>query len=478
MIAGSVLPQSPSALARLTARRHRRVLVASAVTLSTTAVLLGLIVFTRWRGSQAVRSDTRTVAAQTAQQLVRALQSRRGTLTFIRDTLDRPPGMGTPQLEAMGASAVDHTLHLVAIGLVRDGQAPIWWTAAPQRSQRGLEDLNRVIAARAKLRGAWRVPSTFVTTAEAGPALVMLEPLRSSAYRQSAVVGVLALQPLLEYFFSTQLAERYPVRLLDEERVLYQDARWRPEDAGRGPPIERAPIALDAARWTLEIQPGQLRVVQALSWFTVLLIGLSMIAGLGVTAIVWILAARNWLLRRAVERRTAALRRASHRLRQMAITDELTGLYNRRFFMSRWEWEFERAKRYQRPLACLMVDVNGFKEVNDRLGHAAGDQLLKRVAEELKKRLRHSDILARFGGDEFIIALPETTVEQADAVADKLRTLRLPAGEPPAMRLPPLTLGVGMSRLIRADETSQKLLEEADASLYADKRRLKSHAPS
>ena len=471
-MAVDTLPQTLARLPRRPSARPRRILAAAVVTLFTTAALLGLIVFTRWRGAQAVQSDTRSVAAQTAQQLVRSLQSRRGTLTFLRDTLDRRPLMELPQLEAMGASAADHTRHLLGVGGIRPGYPPVWWAAPEALGSREQAQLIRALGARTKMRGVWRVPSTFVVSADGRALLVMLEPQRSSAFGQSAVVGVFDLGPLLDDFMDTNLTGRYPAQVLDGDRLLFRSPRWQPLSDGQQPPVERAAIAMDAARWTLEMQPGRLRVVQTLSWVTILLIAFSVIAGLGVTAIVWILATRNWLLRRAVERRTAALRRASQRLRQMAITDELTGLYNRRFFLNRWEWEFERAKRYQRPLACLMVDVNGFKEVNDRLGHAAGDALLRRISDELKQRLRQSDILARFGGDEFIVALPETTVDQAEAVAEKLRDIRIPSG---AARVPAVTISVGMSRLGRDDETSQELLEAADESLYAEKRRVKSY---
>ena len=93
-------------MVRLSARRHRRILFASIVTLAISVVLLGLIGAIRWRGRQAVRSDTGTVIAQTGQQLVRSLQSRRGTLTFLRDTLSRQPDLSAGPLEAMGGSAV------------------------------------------------------------------------------------------------------------------------------------------------------------------------------------------------------------------------------------------------------------------------------------------------------------------------------------------------------------------------------------
>ena len=233
-------------------------------------------------------------------------------------------------------------------------------------------------------------------------------------------------------------------------------------------------MAVDSARWTLQMQPGSSRVTQALSWFNMLLISLSLIAGIGVTVIVWLLATRAWILQRAVARRTAALRRTLKRLRQMAITDELTGLHNRRFFLDRWTWECDRAKRYQRPLACLIIDVNGFKQVNDQLGHPAGDLVLKHVAQELKTALRQADILARFGGDEFVIALPETSLEQAEAVAEKLRQVSIPVPEGVARRLSPISLSVGLSLVEQEDDSPQEILQAADQSLYASKRHRKS----
>jgi diguanylate cyclase (GGDEF)-like protein len=221
------------------------------------------------------------------------------------------------------------------------------------------------------------------------------------------------------------------------------------------------------------MQPGSTPVVQTLSWLNALVVGVGVIAGAGITVIVWILAARTWILQRAVARRTAALRRATERLRELSIRDELTGLYNRRFFLERLEWECDRARRYQRPFACLMIDLNGFKQVNDKLGHQAGDFVLKRVAQELSLALRQSDILARFGGDEFAIALPETTAAQAEAVADKLRSVHIDAPDGAARGVPSVTLSVGMSRLSPDRDRASELLEEADRSLYTWKARIK-----
>ena len=439
--------------------------------------MLGLIGFARWQGRQAVRNDTRVAVAQISEQLLRTLQSRRGTLTLLRDTLNRQPTIGAPELSAMGDSAVQHTRHLLGVGLLRGMQPPTWWSKTAQLSETEVAQINRAVIQRAKLRGIWRVPSTFVTDAKTQrPVLVMFEPLRTPALRQTAVIGVFDVKSLLEDFFSSGLPQSYPVQLFDGPTLLFRSADWTAGTQERQVVVEEFPIRLDAARWTIQIQPGSAVVVQTLSWLNVLLIGLGIVAVLGITVIVWILAARTWILQRAVARRTAALRRALKRVRQLAITDELTGLYNRRFFLKRLTWEWDRAKRYRRPLACLMIDVNSFKQVNDRLGHAAGDVVLRQVAQELKALLRQSDILARVGGDEFVIALPETTYEQPALVAEKLRKLSITIPQPSGRPSPTVSLSVGISHVEQQDGGFADILEAADKSLYAYKRRIKALA--
>jgi len=456
---------------RLTGLRYRRWLIACVVTILISGSLLALIGFARWHGHRALETDTRSIVSQTAQQLVRALSSRRGTLTLIRDTLNRRSDLTWPQLRAMGLSATAHTRHLIGTGLVRAETPPEWWSGPAGLAPSDAASLTRAITQRVKRPGTWQVPSAFATrTKTQRTLLVMLEPLRGASHRRSAVFGVFDVKALLEDFFTSSLSQRHPVQLSDGEVVLYRSKDWLAATAESRPIIEERPLAVDTARWTLQMQPGSTHVIQTLSWFNILLIGLSAVAGVGVTIIVWLLATRTWFLQRAVTRRTAALRRTLKRLRQMTITDELTGLHNRRFFLNRWEWECERAKRYQRPLACLMVDVNGFKQVNDRLGHYAGDLVLKQVAEELKTALRQSDILARFGGDEFIIALPETSFAQASAVAEKLRQVSIPVSGGTERRLPPVRLSVGISRIEQNDESPLDILQAADQSLYASKR--------
>ena len=117
----------------------------------------------------------------------------------------------------------------------------------------------------------------------------------------------------------------------------------------------------------------------------------------------------------------SSLRDAFNHERQLARTDQLTGLANSRSFGELAEFELLRARRYGRPLSILYIDLDGFKSINDSLGHAAGDVVLQRAASALRESLRRTDIVARLGGDEFVVLLPETGTEQADIVIGKVQ---------------------------------------------------------
>ena len=109
------------------------------------------------------------------------------------------------------------------------------------------------------------------------------------------------------------------------------------------------------------------------------------------------------------------------KLREFAITDELTGLFNRRHFVETGSNELSRAKRYFRPVSVIMMDIDYFKKINDTYGHSAGDIVLKEVSAECFTRLRNDDLPARWGGEEFILMLPETKAEDAQLIAERLR---------------------------------------------------------
>ncbi|MFZ5774154.1 MAG: diguanylate cyclase [Thermodesulfobacteriota bacterium] len=117
------------------------------------------------------------------------------------------------------------------------------------------------------------------------------------------------------------------------------------------------------------------------------------------------------------------LEQAQERIKQMAITDELTGLYNRRYFFDRFEAEMARSIRNGHHLSCLLLDLDHFKTINDTHGHLAGDAVLRAIGRLLRKSSRGSDVVARYGGEEFVLLLPECGRECVAAAAEKLRRL-------------------------------------------------------
>ncbi|MEM1409284.1 MAG: diguanylate cyclase, partial [Pseudomonadota bacterium] len=154
---------------------------------------------------------------------------------------------------------------------------------------------------------------------------------------------------------------------------------------------------------------------------------------------------------------------------EMAILDQLTGLYNRRFLASQGVRLIEEAQGKDIPMACLMVDIDHFKKVNDTLGHDAGDEVLKEVAGRLTTSVRGSDLACRTGGEEFAVLMPRTPPESAQEIADRI--LHSVAGEP--VRLDggtslDVTVSIGCSMLTNAD-TLASVLKRADQALYKSK---------
>lgn len=119
-----------------------------------------------------------------------------------------------------------------------------------------------------------------------------------------------------------------------------------------------------------------------------------------------------------VSREVTERRRLAAELRNLAVTDPLTGVFNRRHFLEELQREVSRCNRHACPFALIMLDIDHFKEVNDRFGHEAGDRVLKEVTEMIRQRIRSSDLLARWGGEEFLILLPDTGVQPAVTLAE------------------------------------------------------------
>jgi len=159
------------------------------------------------------------------------------------------------------------------------------------------------------------------------------------------------------------------------------------------------------------------------------------------------------------------------RTRELSITDELTGLHNRRHFYQVLESEQYRTKRYGRSFSLAMLDLDGFKEYNDRFGHASGDGVLQSFAQTLKSSSRKSDISFRYGGDEFTVILPATDTNRAKQIIDRIRAKWLQTAEAqyPAVE-PPLKFSAGIAQFPKDAETGDGLVFLADSALYFAKR--------
>jgi diguanylate cyclase (GGDEF)-like protein len=159
-------------------------------------------------------------------------------------------------------------------------------------------------------------------------------------------------------------------------------------------------------------------------------------------------------------------------LRTQSIRDPLTGLYNRRFLDETLEREIAKSMRHRTPLAVVMVDVDHFKRFNDTHGHEAGDRVLVMIAGHMKSHFRATDLICRFGGEEFMIVMPEASVGIASARVDEWRkTLKEQStAMASGLVLPAVTASVGVAVMPEHGSTSENLIQAADAALYAAKR--------
>jgi len=187
------------------------------------------------------------------------------------------------------------------------------------------------------------------------------------------------------------------------------------------------------------------------------------------TAILFFSAALLHAYGSQARRAMAKLNRQAEQMTELAHTDSLTGLANRRWLIELLEREFQRARRYRRPLTLVYIDLDGFKDVNDAFGHLFGDGLLRSAARSMQAVLRAADFLARIGGDEFAVLLPETEMAGADNVVGKLRRALLSTTRPYGASLPPLTFSAGISQLRDDDRTIDDLLARADDAQYLAK---------
>ena len=161
-----------------------------------------------------------------------------------------------------------------------------------------------------------------------------------------------------------------------------------------------------------------------------------------------------------------AIKQQNRELERLATVDPLTGSLNRRSFFELFDAEWKTSRRYDRPLTVMMIDIDFFKSINDNHGHSMGDQVLRKVAETLRAVARDSDLVCRYGGEEFSVLLPMTTIDEATIAGERIRAaiekLRFPEFT--------ITTSVGVSTISEEVNEPQDLLDQADKCLYVAKR--------
>ncbi|MFN3344664.1 MAG: diguanylate cyclase [Chloroherpetonaceae bacterium] len=162
------------------------------------------------------------------------------------------------------------------------------------------------------------------------------------------------------------------------------------------------------------------------------------------------------------------------RLEERANRDFLTGTLNRHRFTELYEYELSSARRYKRPLSVAMIDLDDFKRINDTFGHKVGDDALIALSKLLKSQLRNSDLIGRFGGDEFVVVMPETGFSQAQTTFKRIREALAKFNH--SKQLPfELLISVGISS---SDAGYERLIERADEAMYQSKMAQKKQSPS
>lgn len=213
---------------------------------------------------------------------------------------------------------------------------------------------------------------------------------------------------------------------------------------------------------------GDVEVLQAPSWWTQQHMQefLAVLGALAVAAFAWII-----VLRRQVRRQTQALRSSEEWLRHLSEHDALTNLPNRVLLNDRLIMALQRAERFKERLGLLMVDVDRFKEVNDNFGHLVGDKLLCELAKRISHAVRLTDTVARFGGDEFIVLLPDLHArEEAQAIAAKIvSAIAVPFHIGPEQSAVSVTVSVGVCTYPEAGLEMETLLDHVDAAMYSVK---------
>jgi diguanylate cyclase (GGDEF)-like protein len=177
------------------------------------------------------------------------------------------------------------------------------------------------------------------------------------------------------------------------------------------------------------------------------------------------------MLKAVADQAAVAVNKAQ--LWDMAVTDSLTGLYVRRYFIVKLQEEIHRAERYNKPLSVVMVDLDRFKKINDTYGHDAGDRALKTISQFFQKNIRDIDAIGRYGGEEFVMLIPDADKKAAFCLAERLRK---ELAKVKLEDLPPITISLGIATYPSDGTDIDELIKKADAAMYEAKRKGRNRA--
>lgn len=260
---------------------------------------------------------------------------------------------------------------------------------------------------------------------------------------------------------SAQLAS--PVPLSTPPRVTL------PESSPRSDRLRRVVLALGLPRATAALVMFVWVVSLAITFVVIRLAGQGSL-GLGMVIASACVLLLGPVVGYGVLRLIFQLEASRQRIAELAVTDELTGCYNRRHFMERAELEWLRSRRHQMPLALILLDADDFKQVNDTHGHQCGDHLLREMALQCRASLRGTDVLARFGGEELIVLLPQTDLAGALAIAERIRHQVQALAVQWQGQAVTATVSLGVAALHASHASVDALIRDADQALYEAKR--------
>lgn len=297
--------------------------------------------------------------------------------------------------------------------------------------------------------------------------VMMVAPVASISGAVSGfVTAIISIRQLMTDGLPAAAEDNLVVRILDFSRPQQPELLF--QSAGiAAPSVLKSYLALHLAdrEYRLEITPSAVFLQSNHSSVVNLVVLLGGLLSVLLSALLYSLASQRKRALLLVEQRTADLLVRERELRALSVTDALTGIHNRRYFQERLKTELERGQRDGLPLAVIMLDIDHFKAINDRFGHAAGDCVLQVLCQRITQRLRRTDVFCRLGGEEFILLCPDTDVQQAYTLAVGLwqgvRNARIDG-------VGTITASFGVAAW-RPPEGADALLLRADSGVYAAK---------